>query len=59
MGAARRVDKALDLPARSPALRDEGRAKPLSDLLVSYNRACKLHFQQRSLLPIKSDITHY
>jgi hypothetical protein len=43
MGAAGRVDKALDLPARSPALRDEGRPEPLSDLFISYNRAYKLH----------------
>jgi len=57
MGAAGRVDKALDLPARSCF--GEGRAEPLSDLLISYNRACKLHSQQRSMLPIQSGITAY
>jgi len=59
MGAAGRVDKALDLPAHSPAMRGEGRAEPLRDLLISYNRACKLHSQQRSMLPIQSGITAY
>ena len=28
----RTAEKVLDLPARSPALRDEGRAEPLMDL---------------------------
>ena len=28
----RAAEKILDLPARSPALRDEGRAEPLMDL---------------------------
>jgi len=28
----RTAEKVLDLPARSPALRDEGRAKPFVDL---------------------------
>jgi hypothetical protein len=27
----RPAEKVLDLPARSPALRDEGRAEPLTD----------------------------
>jgi hypothetical protein len=37
----RTAEKDLDLPARSPALRDEGRAEPLRNLTINLEKLMK------------------
>jgi len=47
----RRADeKVLDLPARSPALRDEGRAEPLSDQIQTLQHKEMTAFSVRRMI---------
>jgi hypothetical protein len=49
----RRADeKVLDLPARSPALRDEGRAEPLSDQIQT------LQHKEMTVFSVRRMIAH-
>ena len=42
-------DEALGLPARSPALRDEGRAETFNDQLLNWQPRKRLHLQEARL----------
>ena len=56
----RTVEKFLDLPARSPVLRDEGRAEPLMDLTRTLKNPSKTSiFSKYVKLPLTCQMTAF